>query len=147
MAFRASNTVPVQAYERAKNTASRIKNQQLSIISKISGGANADVVIDILRHLVSVRAELEAFKAVPNLAAYAKAQESDDQYDVVVEFNALIAAIQDAEDWIKLALPVDQNGFLLIYKLINNQLDPRQFTSTQIGPLVIKLQTIVDAVE
>ena len=107
MAFRATSIIPEKALDDAKVLASRIKRAaELRSIS-IAGGANSDVVLGILDTLRESSVALNVVKAVPGIAQYAKDQESDQTYDIVAEFTALLAVIEAYED---LGRPIPRNA-------------------------------------
>ena len=148
MAFLASNLIPQDAYQRAKQLAWGLRSVASAAIAETAGGSNADRLVLLLAHLRSLQAQLVDIADTPGIAAYARDQEGDAEYDVAAEFTALLAALDDVGDWIAAAMPKDGSGYLLLWTLdaaTGNRV-PRTFTGTQLGALGTKLQTLVDAV-
>lgn len=93
MTFLATNILPTEAYNRAKQLAVQVKRLAQARSSEWSSGADASVVLSMVDNMVALKLMLETQAAVSGIGPYAKDQESDQSYDVVAEFNALIAAM------------------------------------------------------
>ena len=146
MAFRASNLLPEKGYAEARQIAVNIKRSSNDYIAKLAGGTDADSILSALWFFVRNSNRLNELATIPGIGDYAKEQENDPTYDVAAEFTALVALIDDAEAWIRTALPVDGDDYLLIYELNTNSLIARGFTAGQVAPLVTKLQAISDQI-
>lgn len=146
MTFKASNILPQRGYDEARNIARNIKRVSNQYISSMSSGSTSNEILDALWFLNTNSDRMNSLKTIPGIGDYAKAQEDDPAYDVVAEFNALIALVDDAETWIRTTLPTDGDDYLLINKLNEDSLIPRDFTSGQVAPLVTKLQAISDQI-
>lgn len=94
MAFRATNTIPETALTRIKEQAvqiQRLAQNRRNVLA--AGNTGADIVLALLDNLIAQQATLDGLSSTVGLAQYAKDQENDQTYDVVVEYNALTAAI------------------------------------------------------
>jgi hypothetical protein len=146
MAFRASNLLPQKGYDEARQIAGNIKRVVDENIAGIASGTTSSVILDTLWFFVKNSNRLVTLSTIPGIADYAIEQENDPAYDVAVEFAALLAVIDDAEAWIRAALPVDGDDYLLINTLGETALVPRAFTSQQVAGLIVKLQAISDQI-
>lgn len=147
MAFRASNQIPARGYEEAKAEALRTRRTAEQYAATFAAGGNADQIYSLLRLLAQHRARLQEIAAIPGLADYARAQESDAAYDVAAEFVAVIAAVESTITWMQAAIPVSA-GYEQMYTRAANGFDlvPRLFTAAALSPLVTRLQAIAAAV-
>ena len=147
MSFRASNVIPAQEYMRAKQLAVQVMRLAENRSIEFSTGASSDQVLAVADNLGSMRDALNTIKAVPGIDVYATAQEDDVAYDVSIEFNALIAAIDATISEIVTTLPKDGNDWLLIRKINpDGSLSPRSFTGAQLSGLRSSLDVIAAAV-
>jgi hypothetical protein len=147
MAFKATSIVPETGYRNAKNFAVSVRNYCESRSAQFQTDTNADVVLVTFHDLRRWHDELNAVKAIGGIAQYAKDQEDDQAYDVVAEFNALIAAVEAVMDNIRSTFPTDASGYLL-EKQWNAQgtYDFRQFTKAQLSTLRGLLDAVVSQV-
>lgn len=144
MTFRATNVVPEAGYRTAKTHAVTAKQYAQRESNRLATqDVNADRILAIFHDCRRLRDELSAAKDVPNILAYARDQENDQTYDLVAEFNALIAALQAVMDDIETTFPTNASGYLL-EKQFNAQgtYDFRQFTIAQTA----NIRTLLDAV-
>ena len=111
-----------------------------------SGPIQATTIVDTFINLQSERTALVGASAVPGLVAYAKAQKGDETLDIVVEFNAVIAAIDATIAWINTNFPKDANGFLLRETWGANGPVDRTFTVAQTANFRTVLQGIIDRI-
>jgi hypothetical protein len=81
--------------------------------------------------------------ALPGLAAYAKTEYADANLDIVAELNAVITACDNCVSWVGTNFPKDANGYLLIHKIANGDIEVRTFApaalsgfATQLGALL-----------
>lgn len=142
MTVKATNQIPADAYELAKREMIEIKNKAQKYSTLFSSDSLFTDVFQCLRFLDEASENLNSFKDVAGLAAYAQDQEGDGTYNPVTEFNSLIALIDDAEAWIVANIPKDGNDYILVYKIASNALSPRTFTIAQLSTLVTKLNSI-----
>lgn len=147
MAIKAQQFVPAYALEHLDFAALRIKARMLERISVFTGGTDANEILAALNELAAGKAAILEHRDVPGLREYAQAQRDDGTYEIVTEYQAFIALIDDAAQAIRAGFPKDGDNFLLIYTLVNDKLQPRPFSSAAVAPLVTKLQAIVDHVQ
>lgn len=148
MAFLASNLIPQSAYSQAKQTALNLRTLAVEAITLTAGGSNADWLLGLLMRLRGMQTSLTELSATPGIAAYAREQEGDPEYDVVAEFTAMLATLDDTADWLANVMPKDGSGYLLLWTLDPNTGNriTRTFTGTQLASLGTKLQTLVNTV-
>ncbi len=148
MAFRASNEIAATAYDRAKVIANNARTRAVTArLAMAAGDVTFDQVWDLRKSLFAASAQLTGLRSTAGILGYAQDQEIDPTYDVVVEFDALIAAIDAAIVDIATALPVDGSGFLLVQKIGGGAtLDPRLFTPAQTAGLRTSLAAIESAI-
>ena len=119
MAFPASNVIPAEAYTNAKKLAVRLKSVAAGYAARLqAGNVSTDNISSIRDDMIHYDAQFAAIAAVPNIAAYAQAQEDDLLLDVVAEFNAMRTAIQAVKADIESTFPTHlDNGtnYLLGY--------------------------------
>lgn len=146
MAVQARQYLPAYALEHLDFAAIRIADRAQQSASDIAAGCTVDDLIGILHQLKAARSSILEFRDIPGLRAYAQAQRNDGTYEIITEYSALIALIDDAANTIRTGLPTDPSNYLLAYKLVNDNLAPRNFTALQVAPVILKLQAISDAV-
>jgi hypothetical protein len=113
MAFRATNTLPVIAYSRFREHAVSLRSYCQGYVAELNSDTQSGRILNLLRGLLGYRSQFTALASTPGLAQYARDQENDQGYDVVVEGSALITLVTDAALLIRNNFPVDGNGFLL----------------------------------
>jgi hypothetical protein len=114
--------------------------------ASLAGPVGASSILDLYSRLRTNRQELATLAAVPGLAAYAREQKNDENFDIVVEFNAVLAAIDGVTAWINTNFPKDGSGFLLAQTLGANAPADRQFTTAALAVLRTQLDTIIAAI-
>lgn len=128
-------------YAEAKAYARQAKNTCLSYAAAFGSGGNGLQVIKLQEALGKLYANLDAKKSIPGLAQFAKDQRNDQTYDIVAEFNAMLAAVNAVLVNIRTTLPADGNDYKLILKMVNDVPEWRTFTSGQLTTLVGLLNT------
>lgn len=148
MAFKATNILPVKAYDRAKSLSINVQRLANNRALAFASGASSSEVASTIDNLMAYRTELFSIKSVPGIADYAKVQEDNPAYDVVAEFNALIAVIDDAISTISTALPRDGSDWLLLVKrdATSGVLTDRSFSGAAMATTITKLEAISAAV-
>lgn len=106
MAFKATNVVPADAYNRVKRAASNLKLNCGEFVTTMAAG---DVAFSYIRSVYKTLYDADAFfdllKTTPGLVAYAADQEDDPAYDVAAEFTAMQSAINQAITWMNNNVP------------------------------------------
>lgn len=144
MAFKATNIVPVRAYDRAKQTATGLRRFAQSLSTKLASGGDSEQILSVVDSLVSFKNNLNASAGVAGIVPYAKDQEDDQTYDIVTEFTALIALIDLAVTEVVTTIPTDGSGFLLIQTITaSGTRVPRTFTAPQLAGIRTRLDNIV----
>lgn len=106
MAFRASNIIPLSAYQTVKRAAAQLKASAQGVRAQLAASnASYDFLRDIYRTLERAQAQFTQLAATPGLADYAKAQENDPAYDVAAEFTAMQSAITATLTWMNNNVP------------------------------------------
>lgn len=148
MAFRASNLIPDTQYVRAKQIALQMKRFAADRSLRFSSGANTDQIFAVVRKFRQNLQDFQAIASIPGISAFAQSQEDDDTYDVVAEFNAMIASVEAVIDEIVTTFPTDADGKPLYYDSLNadGTLVPETFTAAQLSNLRTKLDTVANSV-
>ena len=134
MGFRATTFTPDKAYTEAKKWAVQLKHFGTSRSAQWAGGADAEMVRSVLRDLRSFKERFTQLAAVPGIVAWAKAQEDDPAYDVVSEFNAMLAAIDASIVQIVGQVPEDASCYMQMYTLnADGSETPRTFPGGALG--------------
>ena len=143
MAFRATNLIPAEQYDRAKRQAIQVKSLAESRSASFATGATALEVLTLADNLVAMRDNLNGYKTTPGIAAYAEAQEDDPLYDVALEFNTMIAAIDAVLTEIGTSMPTDANDWALIVKVnADTTRTWRDFTGVQLATIIGLLDAV-----
>jgi len=107
MAFRTRSAIPQEAYKVLRLAAAQLKlNAQGMRANLAADNASFDYLGQVYTVLTRAQAQFNVLKTTPGLADYAKAQESDPDYDIAVEFAAMQAAIAQALAWMDAQAPV-----------------------------------------
>jgi len=142
MAFLATNQLPADAYEKAKRQAVQLKNLAVSRSTEFASGAAANVILATADNITAMRDNLNTYKAVPGIAAYAADQEDDPLYDVAAEFTAMIAAADAVIANIGTTMPTDGTYSLIVTVETDATLTWRTFTGVQLATLRGLLDTL-----
>lgn len=146
MAFRASNQVPGDGYQRAKRIANSVAAQATNWANVFASGGNSNQIFQMVDQFRARRDELLAIRDIPNIGLYAQEQESDVTYDVAQEFNALVSAINAVITEVSTTFPAS-GGFLLSHSIDGNGvLSPRQFNAAALSGLRTNLTALAGEV-
>lgn len=98
---------------------------------------NSSVPLAVIQHFGSVIDMFNGWAATPGIAQYARDQEANQSYDVIAEYNAMLASFISVRDALIALFPKDGNGFLL-YQTLNasGQVQFRNFTQVQLATAV-----------
>lgn len=129
----------------------RMKSQVQTLRDATAAGpVGGSRILDLWGFLKTERPGLVSAAATPGLAEYAREQKnktvSDPTFDVVAEFNALIAAIDNVTGWMEANFPKDAGGFILAQTFGASGLVDRQFTSAQTAGLRTQLDALLNAI-
>jgi len=147
MAFRASTFVPALTLQVVKRNAWQARQQLVNLNSAFTTGASSEEVFAAQKILRNLNVSLTEASAVPGIAAYAIDQENDAGYDVVAEFTAMMAAIDNAIATITAGFPKDASNFLLSHTFApDGTLVARNFTPAQLTAVVTAVQAVIDSI-
>ena len=148
MAFRASSLIPETALKTAKGRALAIKVFAVAKSTELVTATKSVDILGIADSIANFVSELNTIKSTPGLAEYAKDQENDQSYDVVAEFNALVASLDAVISTVKSTFPVDSGGFLLSETFnADGTRTPRTFTASQVATIKADLDTVVASID
>ena len=106
-----------------------------------AGNIPSSRILNLFIQLKQDKVALNAAKAVPGIAEYARLEKNLPGLDVVVEFNSVVAGIDDVTAWIDANFPKDGGGFLLAQTLGASSPVDRTFTPAQTATF----RTVLDA--
>lgn len=136
-----------KAWEIATDAAATIKQCAQSLNTQSNAGAvGASYLVNSLVLLANHRDLLTAAAAVPGISAYAQSQSGNT--DIASDFNAVLAALDAARDWVIANFPKDGGGFLLERTFAaDGRWTERQFTTAALAPLRALLQTLISTID
>lgn len=146
MAFRATNSVPQEAYRLVKGAATQLRVNCAGFISTLAAsGADYQYLKGIVRTLQRADNQFNTLKTTPGLADYAAAQENDTAYDVVAEFTTMQGAITSVLSWMDANVPTSVT-VASPSAWTDNDIITTAFTPAQTAGLRTQLQGVVDAI-
>lgn len=144
MSFRATKP---NAYDLAKSYAAELKRLcQDTKAATLAGPISANVIRQLFDKLLSVDDAFDTVAAIPGLAAYAKAQEGDVNYDVAAAFTAMTDAIDNVISWIITTIPTS-GGFVLLEEWTVDGVDVRTFSTAQTANLRTQLDALIATID
>ena len=154
MTFRASSEITSNALSEIKFGAVRAKALAQQMVSQMSGAdTSAQTLLNLLHQIRTLIERWAILSTTPGLAGYARDQENDPGYDVVVEFLTMRTALITVRDRIiaelpKATDPVGVGGRLAVYTLTaNGDLVAATFTPPQTASLRADLDAFIASVE
>ncbi len=139
MAFKTNQLAVV--YRQITQFANIVKSQAQSLRdASNAGNIHAMQIIDWFVALGGFRTQLNTLSQTPGLAAYAKTECNDANYDVAAEFTAMLSAIDTALGWVTTNFPAS-GGFIQSHSFVSGVYTPRTFTPAQTAGL----RTALDA--
>jgi len=114
----------------------------------VTAPVSSTVPLAIIQHLASVIQTMTVEAATPGLAAYAREQLGDPNYDVVAEFttmrNLMVSVLQN----LTTMFPKDGGGFLLYQTFAaDGSIATRTFTPAQVAPAVALIDSLIASIE
>jgi hypothetical protein len=103
-------------------------------------------ILDAYIRLVQERAELVTAAAKPGIREYAVTAKNSPGLDVVVEFNAMIAAIDGITGWITANYPTDAGGYLLAKRFSGGTIIDRTFTPAETATFRTQLAALISTI-
>ena len=147
MAFKAASVIPESAYKQIKTLSVQIDNLAIKAQSALVADVTADEIINLVYRLQEKIDNITALATTHGLLQYAKDQENDQAYDVVAEYTAMVAAVNDVVAWAKTNFPADGDDYILAYKWGANTHIERTFSPAATVGLSTELQKIIDVIE
>jgi hypothetical protein len=111
-----------------------------------AGPVQSGVVISTFMSLRQDRAALVTAAATPGIVQYARDQKNNQTLDVVAEFNAMVAAIDQVTNWITTNFPKAATGELLERTLGSEGPIEVTFTSAQTAGLRTQLDSLIGTI-
>ena len=148
-AFKATVVVAEGAFSQIRRQAAGTK--QYLLVQRalmVAPTVSASVPLAVIQHLSTVIPSLTTLAATPGLAAYAKTQLNDTNYDIVAESNAMRTGMVNTMANLITMFPKDGNGFLL-YQTIDaaGVITTRTFTAAQVAPAVALIDTLIATID
>lgn len=112
-----------------------------------AGTISVTAIEELMRQLASFAGGVRAAATVPGLLAYAKAQYADDRIDIVAEYDALLARVDNALKWISLNMPKSGGYVLKEQWAEDGSITQRQFTAADLKNLRDVVDTVIAAIE
>lgn len=146
MALIIQNTAQAKAYGDFLSHAQGVYQVTFNLYSRALtddiGAHNIDAYIGSLKTMLN---KMQTLTAVPGLASFAKAQESDPTYEPATEYAAVVAAADAVISWVYNNLPKDANGYELTYTrdLATGAKIPRVFTPAQTATFRTQLSNLL----
>lgn len=111
-----------------------------------AGNVPSSRILNLFVFLKQERSAIVTASGTPGIVQFARDQKNSGTLDVVVEFNAMIAAIDGTTDWIDANFPKDGSGFLLAQTLTGSGPLDRTFTPAQTAGLRTQLDAVVASI-
>jgi len=147
MAFRATNITPDDAYKRVRGTARNVKTNCTAFVAQMAAsGATYTLLRDVYLFLKTADSQFATLSATPGIAAYAKQQEDDVDYNVAAEFTTLRNTISSVLTWLNANVPTSVTATAPTDWTQDGPLIATQFTVEQTAPLRTRLQACADAI-
>lgn len=145
MAFRSDKAL-AEAYEELKHWSRKLDAAAVSAVNRLNSTVETEILIGFGYSVKAFRDNMASLAATPGLAQYARDQENDQSYDVVAEYNAMIAAADAVTSWMQTNIPKDADGYILAWKFGPTDLTQRTFTPAQTAPLQTLAQALSDSI-
>ena len=137
---------PTHAYEALKVQARQVLLLANNCVATFSATTDVDRILGFYYGFIFHRDEMNTLRQIPGVVQHAKDEENDQTYDVVVEYNAMSAAIDAFTTEVATTLPDDASNYILGWKLGATEKDPRTFTSGALSTLSTLAQAIADSI-
>lgn len=149
MAFRASTVLLGKALQDFSEKARATKlflQQQRSLM--VQPTCSANIPLGVIQFSGRAHTEMTALASTPGLAAFARDQVNDQDYDIVAEATAMLGAIATLRDTLTSMFPKDANGFLLYQTLQTGGIvGVRTFTQAQLANAVSAVDAAIATIQ
>ena len=109
----------------------------------LAGAIPSTRILNLFINLQQERIALVAAAATPGIVQFARDQKNNQTLDVVVEFTAMLVALDAVIAWISTNFPKDAGGFLLARSFSGTTIVDRMFPSAQTAGLRAQLDTLI----
>jgi len=137
------------ALHEAQTLAGNVKAQAENVRNRsLSDNINATEIMAFHGYLKRSLDRLNVLKTTAGIVQYAKDQFDDAGLEIVVEFNAMVAAIEANLTWIRLNLPASAGGFVeaILLETDDTQTD-KTFTATQTAAFRTELDALIATID
>ena len=142
MAFKTDLTAH-EAFTAAKTVARDRKQDAVNIRAQSEAGTlAAATLLGFFGRLNAAVTNLTSYAAVPGIAAYARAQYDNEQYDVAAEFTAMLAVMTDTRDWIVANFPAS-GGYIQREQISASGVVDRVFSANATASLRTELDALI----
>lgn len=141
---------PESALRDLDNTFLNVRRESLILHdASLAGNISAEQIDRIIAFFSNVKTLAAQYIITPGLQAFAAAQRADvPGYDIILEHNTVIAAIDAVVNWMSVNFPKDGNGYELAYtRDVNGNKTYRTFSTASASSLRTLLQSIINAIE
>jgi hypothetical protein len=146
MAYRADSRLPAKELPKLNDQILSIRNRLIQYIAEsASGEIGYEYIHQLYSDIAGVSTSIDNVKNIPGILQYAKDQEDDQAYDVVVEFTALESALDSTKAWLEAGVPLNVT-LRPISEWSTNSRISNTFTIAQTAQLRSRLQSIVDLI-
>jgi len=140
-----------QAWHLARSVASALKQRANALRTAAAAGTvGSSAILDFATYLAEAKLMFNKAAALPGIAAYARAQIDDPTLDIVAEFQAMVAKLDDTTAWVTANFPKDGSGFLLARQFQagnTGRTTDRQFSIAQTATLRLALDALIAAID
>lgn len=145
MAFIASQVTLRQGLENAMMRALSLKQIAQMTVNQLASTTDANYIFARIDEFRLGLSQLQSYAAISGMSAYAQQQLNTPTYDVVTEFNNMIAALQAVIAWVVNNFPKEVDGFLKDTTTINSDgsRTAATFTSAQTSGWVTALNSFI----
>lgn len=123
------------------------QNSQAANAAMAAGNVDADYIINLRNRLNRDKASFQSWAATPGLAAYARNEKNDENYNIATEFTAVIAAMTAVVNSIESTFPKDGSGYLLARQFSGTTIAVREFTPAQTTALRGLITTLIASID
>lgn len=153
MAFQTDGLAKI--YSEIQEKMIRLKGEATQMVDTINnlGGStlSAEYITNTFIRLGSYYNDFEVAAATPGLVKYAKAEQDDQSYDVVAEFQNVQATINTVLNWIYANFPKSPSPDEYLLKdqfdITTGAVITRRFNQAQLSGLVTQLNLLIAAID
>lgn len=148
MAYPASRKLLGNAVEQIARLMLFIKQGSQAMRATATGTTSAAAILTYLQELNTLRGQIAALAATPGIVEYARTEYNDPGLDVIAEYTATLAQIDDTRAWIVTNFPKDAQGNLLDEKFdANGQRVPNTFSAAQLATFRTQLDALIATID